>query len=569
MPITPVIEVVFMLINVSIRMIVSDVDNHTPFTHVNEPTSRPSLPTPIRFDVLEELLVGFDPKKLKLLKDGFENGFKIFYEGDESGGLDSKNSKSTELHPEAVQAKLDKELELGRIAGPFDEKPFGDSFKCFPLAIREKSTPGQYRLLHNLSYPYDSQSVNYNIPKNEATCQYITVRDIMDVARKIGKKGWMAKADIKDAFRLLPLNPEVYHLMGFSWKGKYYYDKCLPMGCSSSCRLFSTFTDAIAYILKEHYGVENSKKILDDFFFGAVLREECQRSLACFLDLCDISKIPVVPHKTVQPCWCLTFMGAEFDTELMQVRLPEDKLIKYSCHIDEVISAGEVTLRELQSIIGQLQYATSVVNVGKAFLRRLINLTIGKRAPHSNIKLTNKAKSDLVLWKFFLQNFNGVSFMYEPHFAQSHTINLYSDASKLHGYGGCYGTSWIQGRWPESWKGYHINILEFYPILALVETFGHKLRNSTIKFYCDNKSVVGIINKQSSKSNVIMIMMRRLVLKLLDMKTKFTAVHIPGVSNILSDAISRFQENPVLLRNHRMALTPTPIAESSLPQNVI
>lgn len=44
----------------------------------------------------------------------------------------------------------------------------------------------------------------------------------------------MAKTDIKDAFRIIPVNPADYHLLGFSWDNEFYFDKCLPMGASSS-----------------------------------------------------------------------------------------------------------------------------------------------------------------------------------------------------------------------------------------------------------------------------------------------------------------------------------------------
>ncbi len=67
------------------------------------------LPTPIKFNVLEETLEGFDKEKLELLHSGFESGFKVFYSGNESG-LESKYSRSTLLNPEAVTVKLRKEI---------------------------------------------------------------------------------------------------------------------------------------------------------------------------------------------------------------------------------------------------------------------------------------------------------------------------------------------------------------------------------------------------------------------------------------------------------------------------
>ncbi len=65
---------------------------------------------------------------------------------------------------------------------------------------------------------------------------------------------------------------------------------------------------------------------------------------------------------------------------------------------------------------------------------------------------------------------------------------------------GTYGFYWIQGDWPELWKELNIAFLELYPILLMLQLFGHKLVNSSIHFHCDNIAIVQIINKQSKLS---------------------------------------------------------------------
>ena len=42
----------------------------------------------------------------------------------------------------------------------------------------------------------------------------------------------MAKVDQKNAFRLCPVRPEDWHLLGIHWQGKYYIDKCLHLVCN-------------------------------------------------------------------------------------------------------------------------------------------------------------------------------------------------------------------------------------------------------------------------------------------------------------------------------------------------
>ena len=59
----------------------------------------------------------------------------------------------------------------------------------------------------------------------------------------------MAKIDIKHAFRLCPVHPDDWPLLGFKWLGNYFFDVCLPFGSRSSPFIFNTFADALAWIL--------------------------------------------------------------------------------------------------------------------------------------------------------------------------------------------------------------------------------------------------------------------------------------------------------------------------------
>ena len=71
-----------------------------------------------------------------------------------------------------------------------------------------------------------------------------------------------------------------------------------------------------------------------------------------------------------------------------------------------------VTLKELQSLIGLLNFACTVVAPGRVFLRRLIDLTKGIQKPHHHIRLLKGAKSEILIWLRILEDFNGKSFFF-------------------------------------------------------------------------------------------------------------------------------------------------------------
>lgn len=91
--------------------------------------------------------------------------------------------------------------------------------------------------------------------------------------------------------------------------------------------------------------------------------------------------------KTVGPSTCAVVHGIEVDTVLMQARLPQDKLETAIDLVKSFSRRKKVTLMELQSCIGTLQFAAKVVVGRRPFLRRLINLTKGVVKPHFHIRL--------------------------------------------------------------------------------------------------------------------------------------------------------------------------------------
>ena len=106
-------------------------------------------------------------------------------------------------------------------------------------------------------------------------------------------------------------------------------------------------------------------------------------------------------------------------------------------------------MRQLQSIVGLLNFACAVIIPGRAFLRRIINLQLKLQAPHHHTTLTREAKEDMQLWLTFLSNFNGKAFFMESKVLCSYEINLYTDASGSVGYGAVFGSSWFAGVWSE------------------------------------------------------------------------------------------------------------------------
>ena len=230
--------------------------------------------------------------------------------------------------------------------------------------------------------------------------------------------------------------------------------------------------------------------------------------------------------------------GIGLDTAKWEARLPSDKVQKLQSSIADIYKCRSVTLQQLQSVIGLLNFACRVISPGRAFFRRLINLTISISRPGHHIRLNAEARADLAAWHYFISSFNGVTMIINSNWISSDAIKLYTDAASTQGFAAVFGSRWFNGRFSQIWQNYNIAVLDLYPIVAALELWGKCMANHSVLFLTDNKAVVDVINKQSAKNLHLMRLVRRLVVTALKFNVYFKSKHIPGKNNVIADKLS-------------------------------
>ena len=93
------------------------------------------------------------------------------------------------------------------------------------------------------------------------------------------------------------------------------------------------------------------------------------------------------------------------------------------------------------------------------------------------------------------------------------------------------------------------------------------MANRCVAFHTDNAAIVDIINRQTSKHRLVMILVRDLVLTSLKYNILFRARHIPAVHNSGADYISRFQVEQFKQISLEADFLPTPVPANLLPQS--
>ena len=107
-------------------------------------------------------------------------------------------------------------------------------------------------MIVDLSAP-QGMSVNDGIDSELSSLSYSTIDQLAALAVSEGKGAFLVKADIQEAYRMVPVHTEDQHLLGVRWDGTVYIDRVLPFGLRSAPKLFSAVADALQWILQRAY----------------------------------------------------------------------------------------------------------------------------------------------------------------------------------------------------------------------------------------------------------------------------------------------------------------------------
>ena len=320
----------------------------------------------------------------------------------------------------------------------------------------------------------------------------------------LGRGTLIAKIDIKAAYRLVPVNPQDRLWLATKWDGGMYIDCMLPFGLRSAPKIFNALADALEWVVAKE-GVEHIYHYLDDYaMVGPPDSTACQCYLDTMTRVCSDLGVPLAPEKQEGPSTIITFLGIEIDTVRQRLRLPKEKLERLITLIHELERKKACTRQELESLIGSLQHACTVVRAGKSFLCRIISLLSVTRHKHHHIRLNKEFRSDILWWKVFAAHWNGTSIIVSD---SSECLEMTSDASGTWGCGAWHLTEWFQLPWNVDSCKLQIAVKELIPIIIGAVVWGPTWRGKNIRARCDNAAVVAIVNSRCSKEPLLMHML--------------------------------------------------------------
>ena len=217
-----------------------------PFSEFKQQPQAAQVSTDLVFETWATELTN-DPD-LEFILDGVKNGFQLLSPDLMVSHAFTQNNKSA-LRPGAkdqIEAQLIKGLR---------EDHFAIAVKTnMPIIINAlgavpKKDSNELRMIMDCSRPL---TMNANSYMDLEHYKYVTVDD----AANLCQPGcWLAKVDLKHAYRSVGTHPDSWRVTGMSWRFNdskhptYLYDKRLPFGARASPMVFHRLTQGICCMM--------------------------------------------------------------------------------------------------------------------------------------------------------------------------------------------------------------------------------------------------------------------------------------------------------------------------------
>lgn len=121
-------------------------------------------------------------------------------------------------------------------------------------------------------------------------------------------------------------NPQVVTdrpLLGMRWPTFCGYGA--PIRLRSAPKIVCAISDTLDWILHQR-GLSSALHYIDYFLtFGKANTHQCQENLGSLTAICEELGVPLQVTKIEGPSTIITFLGIEFNTLAMQMKLPDEK----------------------------------------------------------------------------------------------------------------------------------------------------------------------------------------------------------------------------------------------------
>ena len=326
----------------------------------------------------------------------------------------------------------------------------------------------------------------------EVPLQYLTVDTLAKRIWDLGSGIAVYKKDMTSAFSQLRGDLFDASLMMYKWNDQYFVDLAVAMGLRSAPSCCQRVTNAITHIHQNNgFWLMNC---IDDFISAEKWSEVWDSYYSLGKLLNDIGAIEA-PKKVSPPDTQVVCLGMLVDTLAMTLSMIPERLVELRKILEKWHTKTETTRKELESLIGKLQFVAMCVRQGHIFIARLLNL-LRSMVRNRKYSVPLEARKDIFWWFVYLLKYNGTSIMWYLNKEQVDTV-IATDACLRHGCGGVGFGQYYRAqfpRWLQHKAGRNIALLEMYAIIPALRVWSGQLKGIHFKISCDNMACVQLIN---------------------------------------------------------------------------
>ena len=492
--------------------------------------ARVPVPSTLNISTWRELLQDYEDSVCDFLEFGWPVGFMpttlpVF---------DLRTHRDALLFSEQVTAYLTKEISLARVAGPFDAVPFTDVFVVSPLNTVPKRDWAERRVIVDLSWPCGTSVLNEGIPSDSLS--YPTIDSIVDAVISLGPGFLFYKRDLKKAYRLFPVHPKDYHLLGYTWDNQLYFDTVLTMGLRSAGMACQRSTSAVSWISRQQG--RSLFNYLDDFI-GVSSPSTATSDFQALGDLLTSLGLQESSEKSCSPSPVMICLGVQLDTNNFTLSVSSERLCELETLLHRWLTTRTATKSALQSLVGKLVFVSKCVLQSRVFIARILAVLGKLRHNHHHATLTAAFRKDFVWWRRFLREYNDISMINITKWTSPDAA--FSTDACLAGCGGVCDDQYLHGVFPPfiSEQNLDISSLELLTVFVALKLWGARSTGLPITFRCDNEAAVTVVNTGRCRNPFMNSCLREICYFAALHEFEVCAVHIPGVSNHFADLLSR------------------------------
>ena len=190
-----------------------------------------------------------------------------------------------------------------------------------------------------------------------------------DVVRNSLEQGeWATSLDFTDAYFHVLMHPSSRKYLRFALGGQVYQFRALPMGLSSSARVFTR----VIKVIKGY--AQRCGIVLHQYIDDWMIHCQCRlltRAQTHFVRLlaCRLGFLLNVQKSELEPAQIFTFLGLKFDLIEGRVSVTEDRWNRLQAVIAKFEADPQVTAKLWQSLLGRMVSTQRVVELGMLHVR--------------------------------------------------------------------------------------------------------------------------------------------------------------------------------------------------------